>query len=149
MAIFALDLTQRAPRSPRVRLGGYAILARALDKGRATIVKKQGEYHFNCPLDQSCFEFIGISGDALKKELAKGKNDTEILAWIAKVGKNKRLPFQIEAWSSFAERRAPGDTGSRTYYNELAAKCGPQREDISTWFEMLDVDDYVTFGGQS
>ena len=33
----ALDLTQRPPRSPRVRLGGYAILARCLDKGRATL----------------------------------------------------------------------------------------------------------------
>ena len=42
----ALDLTQRPPRSPRQRLGGYAILPRALDKGRATIAGKQGEYHF-------------------------------------------------------------------------------------------------------
>ena len=31
----APDLTQRPPRSPRVRLGGYAILPRLLDKGRA------------------------------------------------------------------------------------------------------------------
>ncbi len=33
----APDLTQRPPRSPRVRLGGYVILPRMLDKGRATI----------------------------------------------------------------------------------------------------------------
>jgi hypothetical protein len=149
MAIFALDLTQRAPRSPRVRLGGYAILARALDKGRATIVKKNGEYHYNCPLDQSCFEFIGITGEALKKELAKGASDSDVLAWIEKHGKHKRLPFQIEAWSAFAEKRAPSDIGSREYYNGLVKQCGPKREDIATWFEMLDVDDYVTFGGQS
>ena len=49
--IFAPDLTQRAPRSPRSRLGGYALLPRMLDKGRATIVNKNGEYHFDCPLD--------------------------------------------------------------------------------------------------
>ncbi len=48
----APDLTQRPPRSPRQRLGGYAILPRMLDKGRATIAGKQGEYHFNCPLDR-------------------------------------------------------------------------------------------------
>ena len=40
MAVQALDLTQRAPRSPRVRLGGYVILPRMLDKGRATINNK-------------------------------------------------------------------------------------------------------------
>ena len=28
------DLRQRPPRSPRVRLGGYVILPRMLDKGR-------------------------------------------------------------------------------------------------------------------
>src|ERR1035437_9387261 len=37
MAIFAFDLTKQAPRSPRVRLGGFVILPRCLDKGRATI----------------------------------------------------------------------------------------------------------------
>jgi hypothetical protein len=36
----APDLTQRPPRSPRVRLGGYALLPRMLDKGRATIAGK-------------------------------------------------------------------------------------------------------------
>jgi hypothetical protein len=33
----APDLTKRPPRSPRVRLGGLALLPRMLDKGRATV----------------------------------------------------------------------------------------------------------------
>ena len=33
----APDLTQHPPRSPRGRLGGYVILPRCLDKGRATL----------------------------------------------------------------------------------------------------------------
>ena len=37
----APDLTQRPPRSPRVRLGGYTILPRLLDKARATIAGLQ------------------------------------------------------------------------------------------------------------
>ena len=52
----APDLTQRPPRSPRVRLGGYAILPRMLDKGRATIAGKNGEYHYNCPMDKRFLE---------------------------------------------------------------------------------------------
>ncbi len=34
-SISAPDLTQRPPRSPRVRLGGLVLLPRMLDKGRA------------------------------------------------------------------------------------------------------------------
>ena len=43
------DLTLRPPRSPRCRLGGYALLPRMLDKGRATLAGKNGDYHYACP----------------------------------------------------------------------------------------------------
>jgi Domain of unknown function (DUF5069) len=39
-----IDLTERPLRSFRVRLGGFVILARMIDKGRATLSKKNGEY---------------------------------------------------------------------------------------------------------
>jgi hypothetical protein len=55
-----IDLTQRPPRSARSRLGGYALLPRMLDKGRATLAGKNGEYHYNCPLDQNFLRFVGI-----------------------------------------------------------------------------------------
>ena len=47
----APDLTQRPPRSPRVRLGGFVILPRMLDKGRATGV--------------SCADGSAIAADAV------------------------------------------------------------------------------------
>jgi hypothetical protein len=46
MAIKAPDLTKQAPRSPRVRLGGYAILPRMIDKGRAALAGMLGEYNY-------------------------------------------------------------------------------------------------------
>jgi len=49
---YFIDLTQRPPRSFRVRLGNYVVLARMLDKGRATLAKKNGEYHYDCATDQ-------------------------------------------------------------------------------------------------
>jgi len=48
----APNLTHRPPRSPRVRLGGYAILPRILDKGRAE-------------LDRHWFRFTGVTPEAL------------------------------------------------------------------------------------
>ena len=148
-AIAAPDLTQRPPRSPRSRLGGYALLPRMLDKGRATINGKNGEYHYNCPLDQRILGFLGIDADALKKELAAGKGDGEILAWINKTGKPKHLDFQIQAWSAYAESRTPMDLESRQYFSEILGKAAPKREDVASWFDLLDVDDYVSFGGKA
>ena len=142
------DLTQHPPRSPRVRLGGYVILPRCLDKGRATIAGKNGEYHFACPLDTRFLEFVGIDPEDLKKELAAGKNDSEILEWIEKNARFRRSPIDIAAFSKMAEERVPGDTETREFFNGLHTKAAPRREDIFTFFDVLDVDDYVTFGGK-
>lgn len=144
----APDLTQRPPRSPRVRLGGYAILPRMLDKGRATINGKNGEYHYNCPLDQRYLGFAGIDAEKLKQELAAGKGDGEILEWIEKNGKPKHSDAEIKTWSDYATERGPGDMESREFFNEIQGKIAPKREDIVTWFDLLDLDDYATFGGK-
>jgi hypothetical protein len=147
MSLHTPDLTKYPPRSPRVRLGGYVILPRMLDKGRATLAGKHGEYHYACPLDQRFLEFAGIDPDALKKVLAK--SDGEILAWVEKNAKQKHSPVEIAAWSEFQEKRVPTDVESRGYYNEQVSKIAPKREDIATWFDWLDLDDFITFGGKA
>jgi len=142
------DLTQRPPRSPRVRLGGFVILPRLLDKARATIAGTHGEYKFDCPLDRRFLDFMGIDSEALKEQLAEGKGDGEILSWILEHAKNQRTEFAIEAWSRFCERRVPADIESRQRFNEMQSKLAATREDIATWFDMLDLDDYASFGGK-
>ena len=143
------DLTKHPPRSPRVRLGGYVILPRMLDKGRATIAGKNGEYKYACPLDERFLDFAGIDPEALKKQLAADKGDGEILEWIKANSKNKPTEVEIAAWSALAERRVPSDPESRAFFNELHSKVAEQREDIATWFDLLDLDDYVSFGGKA
>ena len=144
----APDLTKQPPRSARVRLGGYVILPRMLDKGRATITGKNGEYHFNCPMDQRFLNFAGIDAEALKNELAAGKGDGEILEWIEKNAQHKHSESEIRDWSIYAAERAPADVESRDYFNDIQKKVAPKREDVVTWFDILDVDDYASFGGK-
>ncbi len=146
MSLHTPDLTKFPPRSPRVRLGGYAILPRMLDKGRATLAGKHGEYHYACPLDQQFLGFAGIDPEALKKELPK--SDGEVLAWIQQHAKHQRTMPEIIAWTQWQENRAPDNTEGREYLNELHKGNAPKREDIVTWFDVLDLDDYVTFGGK-
>ena len=125
------------------------MLPRILDKGRATLAGKNGEYKFACPLDKRFLDFVGISADALKKELAKGKGDGELLAWTQSRAKFKRTVPEIEAWSAWQNARVPTDAESRAFFNKLHQNCAPQREDVATWFDLLDLDDYVSFGGKA
>jgi hypothetical protein len=120
-----------------------------LDKGRATLAGKNGEYHYACPMDQRLLQFLGLDAESLKQQLATGKADAEILDWILANGKCKHTDAEVWAWSAHQESRAPSDPDSRNYFNDLHAKSAPHREDIATWFDLLDVDDYVSFGGKA
>jgi len=139
------DLTQRPPRSPRLKLGGYVILPRMLDKGRAEVAGKAGEYHFACPLDQRFLSFTGLQASDILDLLKAGKSDTEVVAWIRE--HTKLTEPEIMLWSEFQIRRSPSDVESREYYNESIKKLAPNRDDLTTWFDLLDLDDYVSFGG--
>jgi hypothetical protein len=144
-----IDLTQRPPRSARSRLGGYALLPRMLDKGRATLAGKNGEYHYNCPLDQHFVNFVGIDADALKEQLATGAGDGEILKWIEANATHRRSPWEIAQWTAWRDTATPGDVETREFFNNYHKTCGSEREDIVTWPDLLDLDDYVTFGGKA
>jgi Domain of unknown function (DUF5069) len=145
-----IDLTERPPRSFRVRLGGYVILARMLDKGRATLAKKNGEYKYNSATDQRLVTFLNFDPDALLEELAAGKGDGEILEWIQAHSKTPRAPWEIEAWSAFMEKRGPdSDAETLAFFAEYLGRYSKTREDVKTWFEAIELDDYVTFGGKA
>jgi hypothetical protein len=143
------DLTQRPPRSPRVRLGGYVILARVLDKGRAELAGKLGEYVYNGGTDKHWFRFTGIDSEALKQELATGKSDGDILTWVQDNAPHKRQPWEIQQWSAYFNERGPdSDTETLEFFIKLVGGLSKTREDIKTWFDYLDLDDHVTFGGK-
>lgn len=129
-------------------MGGYVILPRCLDKGRALLAGTVGEYHFACPVDKTFFDFVGIEGDGLKAQLATGKGDGEVLEWIEKNARNKRAAWEISAWSHYQENEGPGDSDFRDFFNKLHRAANPKREDIYSLFDLLELDDYVSYGGK-
>jgi hypothetical protein len=144
------DLTQRPPRSFHVRLGGFVILPRMLDKCRATLVKQNGEYKYNSDTDQHLVKFLGFDPEGLLKEVAAGKGDGEILGWVQSNSKILRAPWEIEAWSAYMEKRGPdSDAESLTGFAEYVGQFTKTREDIKTWFDAIELDDYVSFGGKA
>src|ERR1700693_4686124 len=92
------DLTREAPRSPRIRVGGYAILGRTIDKCRALVAGNICEYHFYCSLDNMLFGFKGVKGDDFKAQIEQGASDQEIVEWLNRNGE-KKTPEEIKRWS--------------------------------------------------
>ena len=144
-----MDLTQRPPRSARTRLGGYALLPRMLDKGRAMVAGKNGSYHYACPLDQRVLGFLGIDADALRQQLADEKGDGEILEWIKANQKHQHADWEVALWSRAEDERAPSDVEMRTSFTKLHQEAAPNRTDITTWADLLDLDDFVSYGGKA
>jgi hypothetical protein len=121
-----------------------------LDKGRATAVGKQGEFHYNCPLDQHLLNFLGLDPEALVAEIKSGKGDGELLEWVMANAKNKRAPWEIEQWSAYQDKRGPdSDAETMTFFAEKVGHFSKTREDVNAWFNLLDLDDHVTFGGKA
>lgn len=78
----APDLRQQNPRSPREKLAGLEIAARTLDKCRASLAGTNGDYEFNCPMDQKFFAATGIDADAFRSVVATGASDEEVEKWV-------------------------------------------------------------------
>lgn len=145
----APDLTQHPPRSARVRLGGYAMLPRSIDKARAKSAGKLGEYLFPNPFDKWLLEFVGIDADAFQAFVTQAKTDTEILAWVNANAKPHRAEWEIVAWTSWLENLAPGNVRRHRMFADQLAEHAPERDDIRTLMDRLDFDDYLTFGGKA
>lgn len=145
----APDLTQRPPRSPRIRLGGYVILPRLLDKGRAHLAGKIGAYIFNSGLDKRFFSFVKIDAESLLAQLADGKGDGEVLAWITANSEHQPSDWEIAQWSALQEARTGTTVKAREHQLKQLSTLAPDRADIATGFDFLDLDDYVSFGGKA
>jgi Domain of unknown function (DUF5069) len=144
----APNLLKHPPRSPRSRLGGFAHLPRLIDKARAVAAGTQGDFHYNCPVDQRFFSFTGIDPEAFMAEVKAGKADGELLAFALAHLSPPRADSQIASWTHWMENLAPTNPDSRGFFNDIHRKNAPNRDDIATWFDWLELDDYVTYGGK-
>jgi len=140
----AKDLTQEPARSPRIRIGGYALLARMADKGRATLNGTAGEYHFDCPVDNILFGFKGVKGAEVKPLLVSGASDDEIAAWLDTHGTPKTAA-EITAWGDSIVANTPyNDPAKREWF---IAECVPLglKPETATFCDYLDADDRASF----
>jgi hypothetical protein len=134
------DLRKEAPRSPRIRVGGYAILGRTIDKCRALVAGNIGEYHFDCPLDNMLFGFKGVEGPDFKSQIENGASDQEMVEWLNRNGTEK-TPEEIKRWSEEVTANSPyNDPERRDWFIEQVQPFGLDPK-TTTLFDWLEADD--------
>src|SRR5213592_3435592 len=142
------NLTKEAPRSPRIRVGGYAILGRTIDKCRAHVAGEIGEYHFDCPLDDMLFGFKGVEGEDFKAQIEQGASDQEMVEWLNASGE-KKTPEEIKRWAKEVEASSLyNDLEKRDFFVEDTRKLWLDSAKTTT-FEWLEIDDRVSHAQQA
>jgi hypothetical protein len=137
------NLKKEAPRSPRIRVGGYAILGRTIDKGRALIAGNIGDYHFDCPLDNMLFGFKGVKGDDFKAQIEEGASDHELVEWLNRSGE-KKAPEEIDRWADEVEASSLyHHPEKRDFFSGEVKKLGLDPAKTTT-FDWLEVDDRLS-----
>jgi hypothetical protein len=134
-----MDLTKTAPRSVRATMLGIVQLARTTDKAKALSQGTVGEYHYDCPMDQGLFDFLGIDPKAFLAVVKNAKSDTEIETY-ANTFVSKKDQRSIEAFNKKWLAAIPtGD--SLNAFIALRTKIAPTRTDITSWPDLLDIDE--------
>ena len=130
------------PRSPRETLGGYVIAARALDKCRAVLAGRQGEYHSNCPLDQIWLKFVEIDFNAFKALVATGATDEAVEAWIGKQAK-KRSRAEVIAWNNKQRELRLSELPAelQEYMEDYVARFIPRNRVVYRFFDVYDLEE--------
>jgi hypothetical protein len=137
-----MDLTTSYPRSVHDKLFGLVQIGRTIDKAKGAAAGKLGEYHYNCSMDQSVFGFLGIDHEALLDVVKNAKSEADVEAYL-KAFIDKKSPQEIEAWSrEYVAHKPEGE--SLTYFLELRNAIAPDRTDITSWPDLLDLDEKRT-----
>ena len=137
-----MDLTNAAPRSAKDTLAGIVSLKRTIDKAKAYNDGKLGEYDYDCPHDKPLFEFLGTNGDEFAQKVKELGSDDAIVAWLKTKPFGRKTEAEIAAFNDDRMHWHP-DPGSHSeeFFNDLRSKIAPDRSDIVTWFDLLDLDE--------
>src|SRR5579863_7765781 len=138
-----MDLTKDVPRSVKDKsLEGVVMLARTTDKARAHAAGTVGEYHFNCGMDQKVLEFVGIDHEVFEK-LAAANDDKKLGELLRAKYLNKKSASEIAAFNADYLKISPEpNSDSYKYFVDLRNTLAPDRTDVTTWPDLLDLDEH-------
>jgi len=134
-----MDLTKEHPRSVRDKWQGVVQLGRTVDKGKAEARGNVGDYHYNCPMDQAVFSFLGIDHERLLDAIRSARSDAEIEAFTHPFVAAKSRDEIERSNREWLSREPEGP--SRDAFLNLRGEIAPDRNDVTTWPDLLDLDE--------
>ena len=134
-----MDLSRAFPRSPKQKIAGLVHLGRMIDKGRAFKAKKLADYIYPCPLDKIILNFLHIEADKFA-HMTIEKKDEEICAWAEELIESKSSK-ELDLINEQILQRKPDSKDRLIYFNEIKNKIDPTRSDITTWVDLLDLEE--------
>jgi hypothetical protein len=130
-------------RSPFLQVGGIYYFARMLDKIRLHSrgsLPVEFQANLGSGFDGRCISFLWIEYPALVERVKEGGDDEEILEWTFMQGR-KPSAQEIEVWNDFMRKRGWNDESSQRLALRKQESGFPERDDIQTFFEYIDMDE--------
>jgi Domain of unknown function (DUF5069) len=130
-------------RSPFVQVDGIYYFARMVDKIRLHSTGSlpiEFQANLGSGFDGRCVSFLWIEYPALVQRVKDGGDDEEILEWAFMQGR-KPSAEEIEIWNDFMRKRGWNDESSRRLAVRKQESGFPDREDIQTFFDYIDMDE--------
>jgi hypothetical protein len=135
--------TTAFPRSVHEKYLGIVQLARTIDKARMVANGTIGEYLYDSPMDQALFAEFGIDAKRLSvvvSDAVKNPSNAPAIEAYVKPLVQKKTPIELERFNQDTLGRRP--TGeSLTSFQTLRTKIAPDRTDVTTWPDLLDLDE--------
>ena len=144
-SFWQVDLTTRPPRSARAKdVGGICGVARMTDKARAERAEKIGEYLYgdNSGQDVRILTFLGISADDFQEAAVNNPNNLELGAWVLE--NSGKSQDDIDEFNDTLVNYGPNEA-TRERFEARCQEVDPTRTDITTWVQLQDVDDQLSF----
>ena len=134
-----MDLSKVFPRSPKKKMAGLVHLGRMIDKGRAYKEKKLADYIYPCPLDNIILNFLCIEADTFAN-ITVEKKDEEISNWVKELIKSK-TPNDLVLINKTILEKKPDSEDRLKYYNKTRDEIDPSRTDLTTWVDLMDLEE--------
>ena len=142
-----VDLRRRPPRSAyRTDVSGIAGLARLIDKGRGHNCGMLGEFFYgdDSGIDRRILQFLGVTGQAFAEAFKTRPTDADVAEWVRT--QCPRTPAEIAAFNEEIVKMGPTADRGWAFLKGLVNKLDPSKaETIKTWFEVMELDDRITF----
>ena len=145
-SFWQVDLTAGPPRSARAKdVGGICGVARMADKARAHRAEKIGEYLYGDDSGQDIriLAFLGISAADFQEAAVNNPNNLEIGAWVRE--NSGKSQDEIDEFNDTLVNYGPNEA-TRERFEARCQEVDPTRTDITTWVQLQDVDDQLSFG---